>query len=368
VGEQLRQSPLAERHKAAGAKLAPFAGWAMPIQFTGTLAEHEAVRSHVGIFDVSHLGTVYLDGPGAMAAIASSFTNDPTGLTDATSQYTLCCDEQGGIVDDLIVYRLAPDRWLTVPNAANTDAVVEVLQNAADEHGATVRDESPDWAILAVQGPAGLAAADAVLSDVGSRVRASDVDHLGVRVVEAAGHSGVLCRTGYTGEPGCELVLPAAAAAPVWDRFLDAGATPCGLGARDTLRLEMGYPLHGNDLSTDVTPYEARLGWAVKLDRDPFRGQQALQAAKEAGPSRRLWGLVAEGRRPARAGMNVEQDGAPVGTITSGSFSPTLGKGIALALLDDPVGPGAKVTVDVRGTAVPFDVVRPPFVDRDPKA
>jgi aminomethyltransferase len=363
----LRRTALTDVHEAAGAKLAPFAGWAMPIQFAGTIAEHEAVRSSVGIFDVSHLGTVWIEGDGALETIAVSFTNDPSTLTDGGSQYTLCCDEHGGIVDDLIVYRLGPDRFVAVPNASNTAAVVRTLEEAAADHDATVRDESSAWAVLAVQGPRALAVIDELLGDLGSDRLTAGLPYLGVMEVQVGDHRGLLCRTGYTGEPGGELVVPNAAAAAVWERALELGATPCGLGARDTLRLEMGYPLHGNDLSTEVTPYEARLGWAVELDREPFRGRDALTAHKVAGPTRKLWGLLSPGRRPARAGMPVDLDARPVGAVTSGGFSPTLGRAVALALVDASVEPGAEVTVDVRGTAVGFRVVRPPFVDRDPR-
>jgi aminomethyltransferase len=365
VDDGLRRTALTVTHEASGARLAAFAGWAMPMQFAGTIVEHEAVRSGVGIFDVSHLGTVWVDGPGAQAAIAAAFTNDPSKLADGDSQYTLCCDERGGIVDDLIVYRLGEERWLTVPNAANASAVVEVLRAAGGE--AEVRDESADWAVLAVQGPASLAVVDRMLADLGDAPPAAEVPYLGT--VEVATEHGalLLCRTGYTGEVGAELVVPDATAAQLWDVALAAGAVPCGLGARDTLRLEMGYPLHGNDLSTDVSPYEARLGWAVKLDRGEFRGRGALTEAKRSGPARRLFGLRVDGRRPLRAGMTVRDGAMPVGTVTSGGFSPTLGCGIGLAMLDDPVSPGDRVTIDVRGTDVEVEVVKPPFVDRDPR-
>ncbi len=365
--DELLRTALTDAHEDAGAAMAPFAGWSMPLRFAGTIAEHEAVRTAVGAFDVSHLGTVWLDGPDACAVLAATFTNDPTTLRDMCSQYTLCCDDDGGIVDDLIVYRLGPDRWLTMPNAANTAAVVAALHAAADGRDVQVRDESRTWAVLAVQGPGALALLDGLGLDlVGLCDVASDVAHLQLAELALDGDRGVLARTGYTGEPGAELLVPNAVAPALWARLLGAGAEPCGLGARDTLRLEMGYPLHGNELSTEVTPFEARLGWAVKLDRDPFRGQEALRAAKEAGTTRRLLGLRTDGRRLARAGMRVVRDGEDVGAVTSGGFSPTLERGIALAYLDRAVEPGDEVAVDVRGTPLAFEVVRPPFVDRDP--
>jgi aminomethyltransferase len=370
MDDGLRRTALTAHHEAAGAKLASFAGWAMPIQFGGTVAEHEAVRGGVGVFDVSHLGTVWVEGGDAQATIAATFTNDPAGIEVGGSQYTLCCDERGGIVDDLIVYRVADDRWLAVPNAANTAAVGDALGEAAADLGdVTIRDESADWAILAVQGPDSLELVDGVVRTLttGEAPAAADVPYLGAVEVGTDAGPLLLCRTGYTGEVGGELVVPNALAAEVWERAVVGGAVPCGLGARDTLRLEMGYPLHGNDLSTAVSPYEARLGWAVKLDRDDFRGREALAKAKKAGVARRLLGLRVDGRRPLRAGMQVRDGAMPVGTVTSGSFSPTLGCGIGLALLDDPIAAGDQVTLDVRGTDVEVDVVKPPFVDRDPK-
>ena len=372
VQDELRSTPLTSHHVEAGAKLGPFAGWSMPIRFAGTLEEHAAVRDGVGVFDVSHLGTVFVDGPDAQAVIAASFTNDPARLEDGSSQYTLCCDDRGGIVDDLIVYRRGADAFMAVPNAANTASVVRVLEAAAQDHEATVRDESVDWAVLAVQGPDALTLVDGVLAEAahGGDHRsdaASSTPHLGVRDVEVAGAIGVLARTGYTGEPGVELVVPGGVAVTLWEWLTAAGAVPCGLGARDTLRLEMGYPLHGNELSTATSPYEARLGWAVKLDRDEFRGAAALREAKERGPSRRLWGLLVEGRRAARGEMDVLHEGEPVGIVTSGTLSPTLGRPVALAYLSDPLGPGDRVEIDVRGRSAGAEVVRPPFLERDPK-
>jgi aminomethyltransferase len=366
VSDDLERTPLTALHEDDGAKLAPFAGWAMPVSFSGTLTEHHAVRDDVGVFDVSHLGTVWVEGPDAQAVVAASFTNDPARLADGGSQYTLCCDADGGIVDDLIVYRLAAERWVTVPNAANTAEVVATLRAAAEDRDAQVRDVGHDWAVLAVQGRRWADALDA--AGVVDGVVPREVPYLEARETTIGGAAGVLCRTGYTGEPGCELLVAADAAPTVWSALRGAGVTACGLGARDTLRLEAGYPLHGNDLSRDVTPYEARSGWAVKLDRGDFRGRDALVAAKQAGPSRRLWGLLAPGRRPLRAGATVRRGDTEVGTTTSGSASPVLQRGIAMALLADPLGPGDTVTVDLRGTDVEVEVVKPPFVTTDPRA
>lgn len=358
MAEELRTTPLTSRHESRGAKLGPFAGWRMPIQFEGTLAEHRAVRDSVGIFDVSHLGTVWVQGSGALDAVAATFTNDPDRLDDGQSQYTLCCRDDGGIVDDLITYRLGTNRFLCVPNAANTAAVVTALERSAASHGAEVDDVSEDHAVLAIQGPDSLELVREALGLV-----PDDLDYMELALVELDGEESLLCRTGYTGEAGCELVIPAAVAGTVWDACVDAGAVPCGLAARDTLRLEMGYPLHGNDLTVEINPYEARLGWAVKLDRGGFRGQEVLRALKEDPPSRLLRGLQADGRRPPRPGMRVKEGGE----VTSGSFSPTLEVGIGLAYLDRGLEPGTEVAVDVRGTDVAFTVVDPPFVERSPK-
>ena len=360
----LLATALTSRHEAAGARMAPFAGWAMPVEFAGTLSEHRAVRDGVGVFDVGHLGTVYVEGGQAADVIGHSFTCDAARVAVGDSQYTLCCDDQGGVVDDLIVYHLADDRWLTVPNAANTEAVVQRLRRVAEDLGGDVgvHDRSTEEAVVAIQGPRALALASEVLGlDVAA------VPHLCLQVSTVdASRGAMVVRTGYTGEPGCEVVAPNALAPTLWDALLDGGAVPCGLGARDTLRLEMGYPLHGHELTRQVNPYEARMGWAVKLDHD-FVGRDALVAARDRGPDRRLWGLRVDGRRPLRDGLAVRHDARDVGVVTSGSFSPTLQVGIGLAYLAAPLGPGDQVVVDVRGREVAAEVVRPPFVDRDPR-
>ena len=357
-------SPLLDRHEALGARIGPFAGWEMPISYEGTVAEHTAVREAVGVFDVSHLGTVLVTGADALDAIDGSFTNDPRGLVDGASQYTLCATEDGGVVDDLIVYRVAEGRWMVVPNAANTAAVVQRLRDVVADRGLTavVEDESRAHAILAVQGPDAFAlVADTTGVDPSSLAFAQHT------AADVGGGSVTVCRTGYTGERGVELVVPVRAAAEVWDALVAGGATPCGLAARDTLRLEMGYPLHGNELGPSTSPYEARSGWAVKTDGRDFVGRDALASAAADGTPRTLVGLVGDGRRPPRAGMAVLVGVDEVGEVTSGSFSPTLGVGIGLALVSREVEVGAEVTVDVRGTAVPFTVARPPMVDSDPR-
>ena len=359
--QPLRRTSLTSLHEAAGARMAPFAGWWMPLAFAGTLAEHRAVREHCGAFDVSHLGTVFLRGDRAGDVVGHAFTCDPGRIAVGRSQYTLCCTVEGGIVDDLIVYHLDADSWMAMPNAANTAPVLDRLHDVAASLApdTEIDDQSAARAVIAIQGPHAVELATKVLE-----VDVAAIAPFALQVSDAdASSRAIVGRTGYTGEPGCEVVAPAVIAPDLWRAVQDAGATPCGLGARDTLRLEMGYPLHGHELSQEVSPYEARMAWAVRLDHD-FVGRDALVAAREAGPGRRLWGLRTEGRRPLRDRLAVRHGDAVVGTVTSGGFSPTLQVGIGLALLDDPIGPGDVVTVDVRGRDVPATVVRPPFIER----
>jgi aminomethyltransferase len=301
-------------------------------------------------------------GDGAAALVQATLSNDLGRIGPGQAQYTLCCDEStGGIVDDLIVYLHADDEVLLVPNAANSAEVARRLQEAAPA-GVIVQDEHEAWAVLAVQGPL----ADEVLGAVGLPV---GHPYLSFVVAEHAGTPVTVCRTGYTGERGYELVLPSEGAHALWDALLavrtsDGGSPrPCGLGARDTLRTEMGYPLHGQDISLDTTPNEARLGWAVGWAKPAFWGREVLLAERERGPRRLLRGLVAQGRGIPRPGMRVLLVAdVPLGVVSSGTFSPTLRKGVGLALLAAQVQEGAEVSVDVRGRREVFDVVRPPFL------
>ena len=352
-------SPLHDRHLALGARMAEFGGWEMPIQYDGVVEEHTAVRERVGIFDVSHLGNVEVTGSGAKAFVNRCFTNDLDRIGPGQAQYTLCCDASGGVVDDLIVYHGVADDFHLVPNAANAAEVVRRLREAAPAD-ITVTDQHRDFAIIAVQGPK----STDVLRDVGL---AADLDYMAFAVVDGENGRVVVCRTGYTGEHGYELVAPAETAPALWDALLAAAASydgrPCGLGARDTLRTEMGYPLHGQDLSLDITPVQARCGWAVGWDKPEFWGREALVREREAGAQRLLWGLKSDARAIPRPHMAVRStsDG-PVGEMTSGTFSPTLRTGIGLALLDRSVGEGDEVTVDIRGRDAVMTVVKPPFV------
>ena len=352
----LRQTPLHSRHTDLGAKMADFGGWDMPIEYAGTVAEHTAVREDVGVFDVSHMGYTEVTGPGAIAWLNTVVANDLERVGAGQAQYNLLCDESGGVIDDLIVYRIDDDHAFIVPNASNSDAVVAALTAAAASSGITVADKREDYGILAVQGPR----SDAVLEAVGlpcghdymSFVRASWQDT-----------PAVVCRTGYTGERGYEILAPAAVIPALWDAVVAAGATPAGLGARDTLRTEMGYPLHGHELSVDITPVQAGLVWAVGWDKPAFAGRDALTSERAAGPRRRLRGIAAVERAIPRPDMPVlSADGATVGVVTSGTFSPTLKQGIALALVDAGLKVGDEVLVDIRGRQSPFTVTALPFV------
>jgi aminomethyltransferase len=357
-------SPLHDRHVAAGAKLADFSGWSMPIEYAGggVLAEHTAVRTGVGLFDVSHLGTGTVRGPGAAAFVNECLTNDLGRIGPGQAQYTLCCTPDGGVVDDLIVYLHGPDEVLLVPNAANAADVLGRLAEAAPP-GITVTDRHAEVAVLAVQGPKSLQ----VLELLGLP---GELDYMSFVTGTGGGGAEVtVCRTGYTGEHGYELLVDADRAVETWDAVLEAGQDEgirlCGLGARDTLRTEMGYPLHGHELSREITPNQARAGWAVGWKKPDFWGRDALVAEKEAGPARQLWGLRATGRGIPRPGMDVlDAGGARVGEVTSGTFSPTLKTGIALALIDATAGvaEGTELAVDVRGRPQAVEVVKPPFV------
>ncbi len=360
----LKRSPLHARHLALGAKLAEFGGWEMPLEYSlGVLKEHAAVRTGVGVFDVSHLGKATVAGPGAAELVNSTLTADLAKIGPGRAQYTLCCDEvTGGVVDDLIAYLFDDERVFLVPNAANTAEVVRRLAGAAPV-GVTVTDQHEAYAVLAVQGPT----SDELLARLGLPAGHA---YMSFVTAELEGTELTVCRTGYTGERGYELVVPSESATVVWDALMEAGATlgvqACGLGARDTLRTEMGYPLHGSDLSLEVTPVQARLGWAVGWAKPAFWGRDVLVKEKAEGPARLLRGLKAVGRGIPRPGMRVLLAAdVPGGVVTSGTFSPTLRTGVGLALLDAQVAEGAEVSVDVRGRREVFVVTRPPFVSTD---
>jgi aminomethyltransferase len=370
VTDDLLPSPLHDRHVALDATLGEFGGWSMPISYPGgTVAEHTSVREAAGLFDVSHLGTVPIAGPGAAAHVNTCLTNDLGRIGPGRAQYTLACNAAGGVLDDMIIYMASDDDLLLVPNAANSTRIVTMLQDGAPE-GVTVTDRHRELAVLALQGPRSGEALAAALGEAGAGV--ADLDYMAFTDIEGGlADGGVrVCRTGYTGEHGYEVVLDAEAAPAMWDALLEAvravGGGACGLAARDTLRTEMGYPLHGHELSEEISPVQAGSAWAVGWDKPSFWGRDALTAEREAGPARRLRALRATGRGVPRAGMTVldGEGGSPVGTVTSGTFSPTLRTGVALALIatDPKVTPGDQLVIDVRGRALPVEVVKPPMV------
>ncbi|WP_229053542.1 glycine cleavage system aminomethyltransferase GcvT [Aeromicrobium sp. Leaf350] len=355
----LLHSPLHDRHVALGAKLAEFGGWEMPLEYTGVVSEHTAVREAVGVFDVSHLGKAVVRGTGAAEFVNACLTNDLGRIAPGKAQYTLCCSDDGGTVDDLIVYLRSDFEVFLIPNAANTAAVVARLKAAAPE-GIEVVDQHRELAVIAIQGPK----SDEVLTALGLPV---DHEYMSFDSATIDGHELTVCRTGYTGERGYELVVPFDGAGAVWDAVLAAGEphgiAPCGLGARDTLRTEMGYPLHGHELSDEISPVMARAGWAVGWKKPEFWGKAALERQREEKTVRTLRGLRSDGRGIPRPGMVVrDADGTAIGEVTSGTFSPTLRQGIGLALIEPGVPDGAAVTVDVRKRSEAFTVVKPPFV------
>jgi aminomethyltransferase len=354
----LRRTPLFDRHVALKAKLADFGGWDMPIEYVGVVAEHTAVREAAGVFDVSHMGKVLVLGPGAAAYANTVLTNDLERIEPGRAQYSMLCNADGGVIDDLIVYRVSDDEVFIVPNASNASLVVRALRESAPA-SLDVVDLHDELAIVAIQGPR----SPEVLAALGL---SSDHDYMSFVDEEWMGANVRVCRTGYTGERGYEVIAPSATMRALWDEVLsvgrDLGVMPAGLGARDTLRTEMGYPLHGQDLSPTISPVQARLGWAVGWDKSEFHGRAALLAEREAASGPRLWGIRALERAIPRAHMSVQSlDGQIVGETTSGTFSPTLREGIGLALLDG-AGLGDEVVVDVRGRPARFAVVRPPFV------
>jgi aminomethyltransferase len=362
----LLRSPLFERHVALGAKLADFGGWEMPIEYTasggGVLKEHAAVRESVGVFDVSHLGKATVRGPGAREFVNACLSNDLGRIAPGQAQYTLCCAESGGVVDDLIAYLVSDGEVFLVPNAANTAEVIRRLVAAAPD-GVEITGQHRDFGVLAVQGPR---SAD-VLDRLGLP---SAQDYMAYADAAWDGRPVRICRTGYTGEHGYELIPRWDDALALWDAIVDVvrdlGGMPAGLGARDTLRTEMGYPLHGQDLSLDISPLQARSGWAVGWKKDSFWGRDALVAEKAAGPVRVLRGLEALDRGIPRAHMPVLSDaGDVVGEVTSGTFSPSRRVGIGLALVSTDAGieDGDELALDVRGRRSAVRVVRPPFVE-----
>ena len=347
--QTLLRTPLYDRHVQLGARLVPFAGWEMPVQYEGVIPEHLAVRRDCGVFDVSHMGELEVEGLGAREFLQAVLSNDLDRIGPGQAQYTLLTNEDGGIVDDLIVYQRDPERFLLIVNASNREADFAWLRER-ESSGATVGDVSDDYALLAVQGPRSL-----------ERLGLPDAPAFTFADGEIDGVACTVNRTGYTGEPGCELLVEAVAGGELWDRLLARGAVPCGLGARDTLRLEVCYPLHGNDIGPDTDAISAGLGWVCALDKD-FTGVEELRRIKEAGPERRLVAFVMDDPGIPRQGMSIAEGGE----VTSGSHSPMLERGIGMGYV--PAGlaqPGSELTIDVRGRPRRAHVVKKPIYSRE---
>jgi aminomethyltransferase len=356
----LLRTPLFENVKAAGARFVPFGGWEMPVQFQGIQAEHDHVRTAAGLFDVSHMGEIEIKGPGALEAVNRLITNDLAAIVDGQALYTCLCRPDGGIVDDLVVYRFAEDHIFICCNASNRAKDFAWIQE--NLRGVTARDRSDEFAQLALQGPQAVEVVQRFAS-----IDLSPIKRYHFAVGQVCGAAVIFSRTGYTGEDGFELYLSPADAPRVFDALIgEPEVKPIGLGARDTLRLEMKYALYGNDIDDTTTPLEAGLGWVVKLDKADFIGRDALVAQKAAGLTRRLVGFEMVGRAPARHDYPVvDAAGATIGRVTSGSFSPTLKKNIGLAYV--PVGQdklGSGLNVQIRDRAEPAVVVKTPFVVR----
>jgi len=353
AADTLRRTPLFDRHRQAGAKLVPFAGWEMPVQYEGIRQEHLSVRTRAGVFDVSHMGEIETSGPEAEAFLQRVLSNDVTKIAERGAQYSVLCREDGGVLDDLFTYRLGEGRFLTVTNAANHDKDLAWFREQAAGFDVEVKDAHAEWAMLAVQGPEARPALERLVDgELPARMRVTEAS--------VAGERGLVCGTGYTGEDGCELLVPPDGAAAVWDAVVAAGVAPAGLGARDTLRLEVCFHLYGNDLSEDRNPIEAGLGWCCKLDTG-FIGADALRGLE---PAQRLVPF-------AFTGPGIPRPGNPVvaahgeGVVTSGSLSPCLDTGIGMAYLPtDDATPGTAIEVDVRGKARSAEVREKPLYER----
>ena len=360
----LRHSPIHEFHKRARAKLADFGGWEMPIEYPqeaggGVLNEHATVRERVGLFDVSHLGKAEVKGPGALEFLNSCVTNDLEKISDGQAQYNLLCDDAtGGVVDDLIVYRKSDENFFLIPNAANTSEVVARIKSAAPA-SIVVTNLHDEYGVFALQGPL----AKDVLRDLKIDI---ELPYMSFTEAVIAGEAIIICRTGYTGEMGFEVLPKWDASETVWKALMESvekfGGLVAGLGARDTLRTEMGYPLHGHELSLTITPVQASAGWAVAWRKENFWGREALIKERASGPKRILRGLKLLDRGIPRGEMQVFKENALVGVTTSGTFSPSLKQGIALALLSPDIQLHDEVSVDIRGKKVLAEVVKPPFL------
>ena len=363
----MKSIPLRRKHADLGASFTDFGGWEMPVRYSSDLAEHNAVRTAAGLFDISHMGEIFVYGKDAASFLDYALVGAASEIAVGKAKYSLMCNEAGGIIDDLIVYRLAETKYLVVANASNKDVVFDAFQKRVAGFGADVRDESDAWVLLAIQGPKSVE----ILRKITS-APLSDLKYYAILEAKIADVDCLLARTGYTGEDGFEIYIPVAAAEKLFDALMDAGSKfdlmPTGLACRDTLRLEAGMPLYGHEMNEDVNPYQAGFGKVVRLDKPgDFVGKAALEKLSESKPTKVLVGLTGEGKRAARADYEIFTEGseAAVGVITSGALSPTLGFPVAMGYLKaDLAAAGSKVSVDVRGTRHSFQVVNLPFYKR----
>lgn len=364
----LKTTPLFEAHEAAGASFTDFNGWNMPLKYSSEMTEHKAVRQAVGIFDLSHMGEIFVTGAEAVKGLNTALAGDFSKMSIGRAKYTVMLTEDGTILDDLIVYRLGEDRYLMVPNAGNAQAVSQAVIARTQGMDLTIDDATADLALVGIQGPK----AAEVVAALGEDFAAAASSLMNYRVTEVLvnGNDWIVARTGYTGEDGFEIITPNADISALWEQIfgLDIGVdiTPCGLASRDSLRLEAGMPLYGNELSTQRTPFEAGMGRIVSFDKDEnFVGRDALEPLRDTTPDQVLVGLTSDQRRAGRSGSEIQVDGQTVGVITSGIPSPTLSKPVALGYIDAAhAAEGTPVDIDVRGKALPFVITKPPFYSR----
>ncbi len=353
------RTALYDWHVAHGARMVDFAGWDMPVQYKSIVEEHQAVRSAAGLFDISHMGRLSFGGDGALPLIQRVYTNNAATLRDGQVRYGLVCNDAGGIRDDVLVYKW-PYGYAMVVNASNRAKIVGWLEENRAGLNVQITDQTLDTAMVAVQGPRAIELCRGL-----TEADAGKLAYYFAAPTRCMGQQCVVSRTGYTGEDGVEIMIGARFAVPLWEELVKRGAKPCGLGARDTLRLEAAMPLYGHELSEEIDPFQAGLGWAVKLDKGDFRGRAALVQRKDDSAQRRRVGLELRGKRIAREGAAVLADGKPIGTVTSGTFSPTFNKAIAMAYIEPAQqAVGTTVDIDIRGTAEPAQVVPLPFYRR----
>jgi aminomethyltransferase len=363
----MKSIPLKSRHEALGASFTDFGGWEMPVRYSSDLAEHHAVRNSAGLFDISHMGEIFIEGKQAAELLDFALVGAASEIAIGRAKYSLICNEDGGIIDDLIVYRLGQNAYLVVANASNREAVVAAMHKRSSGFDATVKDESDAWVLLAIQGPNSVSILSTLTTDV-----LEDLKYYAISESEIAGVKCLLARTGYTGEDGFEIYIPVESAGKVFDEIVAAGTSqgmlPTGLACRDTLRLEAGMPLYGHEMNIDVNPYQAGFGKVVRLDKPgDFVGKAALTKLSETPPTRMLVGIAGEGKRAARADYEVFIEGgkSPIGVVTSGALSPTLGFPVAMAYVtNDSSALGTKLEVDIRGTRAPVEVTKLPFYKR----